>query len=84
LKDPADYHASATRRGFRNLVDLMPSQQSLRRLLVPVGPKDGALALFLQAAGFSPAGVQREALYLHGAYHDVRWFTLTLDSKGQA
>jgi L-amino acid N-acyltransferase YncA len=82
LHDPSEYQSSATRRGFRNLLELLPAQQSLKRLLVPTGPHDGALALFLQATGFQPSGVQREALYLHGTYHDLKWFSLPLESKG--
>lgn len=76
--DPAEYQSSATRKGFRNLLDLLPSQQSFTRLLVPAGPKDGGLSLFLQSAGFQSAGTQRDALYLHGGYHDLRWFSLEL------
>jgi len=76
--DATEYQSSATRKGFRNLIDLLPSQQSFTRLLVPAGPKDGGLALFLQAAGFQSAGIQRDALFLHGGYHDLQWFSMEL------
>jgi radical SAM protein with 4Fe4S-binding SPASM domain len=78
LHNAEDYQAPAMRKGFRNLLGLLPAQQDIRRLLVPAGPHDGALPLFLQSAGFAPAGVQRQALFLHGAYHDVQWYTMDL------
>ena len=79
--NPADYQSAATRRGFRNLLDLLPSQQSIKRLLTPCGPSDAGLPLFLQASGFERAGNQRQSLYLHGAYHDVQWYTLAFKGK---
>lgn len=79
LRKPEDYTAPPMRKGFRNLLKLLPQQQELRRLLVPAGPMDAGLAPFLRAAGFEPAGTQREAIYLHGAWHPVDWYSLQLD-----
>jgi RimJ/RimL family protein N-acetyltransferase len=78
LRDPAAYRAASMQRGFRNLLALLPEQKGLRRLMVPVGPRDTGLGEFLRAAGFEPAGTARQAFFLHGAYHDLAWFSYTL------
>lgn len=83
LRDEKDYQAASVRRGFKNLLGLLPRQESLTQLMVPIGPRDGGLGLFLQSADFKPTGVQRQGLYLHGAYHDVTWYTLTLGKPTQ-
>ncbi|MFM1918827.1 MAG: hypothetical protein RLZZ303_461, partial [Candidatus Hydrogenedentota bacterium] len=72
------YRAASMQRGFRNLLALLPEQKGLRRLMVPVGPRDTGLGEFLRAAGFEPAGTARQAFFLHGAYHDLAWFSYTL------
>lgn len=78
LRDPAGYRAASMQRGFRNLLALLPDQKGLRRLLVPVGPRDAGLGEFLRAAGFEPAGIARQAFFLHGDYHDLAWFSYML------
>ncbi|MBI1320851.1 MAG: SPASM domain-containing protein [Candidatus Hydrogenedens sp.] len=80
LHNPLHYAAGSVRRGFKALLREIAKQDTgIRRVRVPTGPKDEALRGFLAAAGFEPLGSQREALYLHGAYHPVEWLGLTLE-----
>ena len=79
LHDPADYAAPGVRKSFRFLLREAGQQQALRRLAVPAGPSESGLAAFLMAVGFERQGVLREALYLHGTYHDVTVFEAALD-----
>jgi len=72
LRDTADYASGAVRRGFKNLLQELPAGETVRQVLAPVGPDEDELAAFLHAVGFTPVGVERQGLYLHGAYHDVR------------
>jgi uncharacterized protein len=74
LRDPAGYASEAVRKSFRFLLEEAATKQSIRRLIVPVGPREDALATFLLATGFALEGTQREALYLHGKYEDVRHY----------
>ncbi|MFP4500055.1 MAG: SPASM domain-containing protein [Candidatus Hydrogenedentota bacterium] len=79
LHNPADYADRGVRRSFRTVLKEAAGQEALRRITVAAGPKEAALAEFLEAAGFALAGVEREALYLHAAYHDLRIFSAALD-----
>lgn len=74
----ADYADSGVRRGFRALLDEAGGQREIRRVTVPVGPRENALAAFLESVGFALEGVEREALYLHHAYHDLRVYGIAL------
>ena len=78
MRNDADYADSGIRRSFRSLIDEAGAQKELRRLLVPVGPKEDALAAFLSSVGFTLEGAEREGLYLHARYHDLRIYGLTL------
>jgi len=78
LRDEASCHAETVRKGVRHLVRQAAENQAIDTVLTPVGPKEDALAGFLEAVGFQHIGTEREALYLHGAYHDVRIFALQL------
>lgn len=78
LRREADYADSGVRRGFRALLDEAGGQREIRRVTVPVGPRENALAAFLESAGFAIEGIEREALYLHGAYHDLRVYGISL------
>ena len=80
LRLDADYRDSGIRKSFRYLLREVAAQHGLRRLIVPAGPGEEELAGFLEAIGFQCAGVQREALYLHGAYHDVRIFMISTET----
>lgn len=81
LREQADYADRGVRQGLRYLIEEAARQQALRRITVPVGPREDALAAFLEALGFHHEGIEREALYLHGRYHDVRIYGLTLDAS---
>lgn len=78
LREAADYADAGVRRSFRNLLGEAAGQKELRRITVPAGPREDGLAAFLESVGFKPDGIEREALYLHGGYHDVRLFSLAL------
>ncbi|HIJ65503.1 MAG TPA: GNAT family N-acetyltransferase, partial [Candidatus Hydrogenedentes bacterium] len=71
LRNEADYAADSVRRGFRAILKEAGAQQSLRSFTVPAMKWEKKFAEFLLALGFSKAGTQREAVYLHGHYHDV-------------
>ncbi len=79
MRDPADYASDTVRKGFRAILKEAGGQQAIRRLMTPVSSKEAGLRAFLESAGFTQAGVQREALYLHGAYHDVAVYTIATD-----
>ena len=78
LRDPEDYADAGVRRSFRALLKEAAGQQAIRQLLTPVSRFDVGLSAFLEAAGFRKAGTQREALYLHGAYHDIDLYAAAL------
>jgi radical SAM protein with 4Fe4S-binding SPASM domain len=79
FRDEADYASDAIRRGFRAILKEAGGQHALRRLTVPVSPKERGLAAFLEAVGFVQEGVLREALFLHGEYHDVALYGIATD-----
>ena len=76
MKDPADYDSEEVRKGFRLLLGEAGKDQQLRRIVIPAADREPALHRFLEALGFSKAGTFREALYLHGQFHDVSVFAL--------
>ena len=80
FRSDKDYVLDANRKGFRAILKETSTSQMFKRLLVPVSHQEAALGTFLEAVGFTNAGVQREALYLHGRYHDVKIYTLTVDT----
>ncbi len=71
LHDKRDYSDAGTRRTLRTLLDETRDKQLLRRFLVPTSTGEPELAACLEAVGCVHAGLQREALYLHGAYQDI-------------
>lgn len=79
LHDEALYAQERIRKGFRFLLTEAGKQQSLRRILVEAADREPALQAFLEALGFKKAGAQREALFLHNAWHSVSTFVLALD-----
>lgn len=78
LRNAADYGDAGTVKSLRFLLGEAGKAQGLQRLVVPCGPFDAGLGDLLRGAGFTPAGAQREALYLRGKYHDVTWFEAAL------
>ena len=79
MRDEADYASEAVRKGFRAILQEAGGQQSIKRLTAPTSPNERDLQGFLEAIGFMRTGTQREALYLHGAYHDVTFYSAVLD-----
>lgn len=77
--DAADYASDSIRRGFRAVLDEASRQQSIQRLVMAVRQEETDLQGFLDAIGFTKTGIQREALYLHGQYHDVITYRLVLN-----
>lgn len=73
-----DYEDRTLQKAFRTLLKDLGARQSLQRITIPVGPHDNGLRTFLQQVGFTHEGTEREALYLHGQYHDVHIFGRTL------
>ncbi|HPO15347.1 MAG TPA: GNAT family N-acetyltransferase [Candidatus Hydrogenedentes bacterium] len=80
LRREKEYASDSIRRSFRTLLHEAAKQQAFRRILTPVAPQENALAGFLTALGFELTGTLRQALYLHGTYHDVRLYSLSLSS----
>ncbi len=80
MRGDADYGSESVRKGFRAILKEAGGQQSIRRLLVPVSLRETALGVFLEAVGFKREGALREALYLHGGYHDVTVYGISADS----
>lgn len=78
LRQENEYGSESIRRSFRTLLHEAAKQQAFHRILAPVAPQENALASFLSALGFEHAGTLRHALYLHGNYHDIRLYSLSL------
>lgn len=74
LHGEALYRDNTIRNGFRTLLPEAVKRLSVRRVLVQAADREPALQEFLEAVGFVRAGVMREALFLHGARHDVSLF----------
>jgi len=79
--DEAHYASQEVRKGFRTILTEAAKQQALRTLTVPVSPAEPGLGAFLEAVGFAKEGVLREALYLHGQYHDVTVYSITFGGR---
>ncbi len=78
LHDPAHYEAEDIRKGLRLVLGEAGKQQGLRRVVTHAPDRDAPLHALLTALGFQKAGTQREALFLHGRYHDVSVYALDL------
>lgn len=76
FRKASDYGIEGYRRSFKTLVGEAVQKQGAGRVIVPVGPREDALAAFLEATGFHFGGTEREALYLHGRHHDLRLYAL--------
>ncbi len=80
LADRAGYEDRGIRRSFTHLLGEAAKQGAFKSLIAASGPGDGALSDFFRAIGFSVIGVEREALFLHDAYHDITLHQLKLDA----
>lgn len=81
MANEADYAAPEVRKGFKLILDQTTNQQGMRSLVVFAAENETGLHAFLEDAGLRLAGIQREALYLHGAYRDIRAYSLTQQPK---
>jgi len=81
LRKETDYSNKAMQKAFQFVLKEASNQHSLRRVIVPVTKEETALGEFLEAVGFSKAGTQREAVYLHGAYHDVDFYVSSIGAQ---
>ena len=79
FRKQADYASDSIRKGFRAILKETGGQQAFKRLSIPVSHQEPGLAAFLEAVGFRQDGVLREALYLHGGYHDVAMYSILMD-----
>ena len=52
-------------------------------LIAASGPGDGALGEFLSNIGFEYVGTEREALFLHDAYHNIAVHRLGMPTGAQ-
>jgi len=77
MRDEADYAAEAMRKSFKAILKEAAGQSTVRQIVVPASPKEKPLGDFLHAIGFQPLGILREALYLHGSYHDVSLYAIS-------
>ncbi|HOJ32777.1 MAG TPA: SPASM domain-containing protein [Candidatus Hydrogenedentes bacterium] len=77
LHNPAEYASPDIRKGCRLLLREAGKQQALRKILVYAGDHEPHLHEFLRALDLEPLGTLREALFLHGKYHDVTVFALS-------
>jgi hypothetical protein len=83
LRKPAYYESGDFRKGLRFLFQQAGNAGSLSgagALLIPAGPQEAGLRGLLESLGAARAGAQREALYLHGTYHDVDLYLLKLSA----
>lgn len=69
-----DYASEPLRAALREFAEQALAKTELKRIVAPAASGEEGLAECLSAAGFSPAGVLRSALFLQGAYHDVKIF----------
>ena len=79
MHDPADYASEEVRKGFRTILKEASNGQSIRRVTIPAAAYESELHGFLEAVGFAKEGTQREALFVHDAYHDVHIFGLSTE-----
>lgn len=76
MKDEGDYAADPVRKSFKTILKEVGGQQTLRRMIVPAAAYETALQGFLESLGFRREGIWREALFLHGRYHDVHAYAI--------
>ncbi len=80
LEDPEDYAAAGVRKGVRNLLAEAGAQQQIQRVTVSALARETGLAEFLESVGFTHAGTQREAVFVHNGYEDVHVYQTNLSA----
>lgn len=76
IHDARLYESDDVRKGFRTLLEQAHGLYGVRCVLMPAAERETGLQTFLNAVGFEKIGVQRDALYVHGAYHDIGLFRI--------
>lgn len=71
--DPAFQGAGIGRRLCTTLLDLLAAQGVRNVFSLITVPNDASIGLH-EALGFSPMGIQRQAGFKCGAWHDVAWY----------
>lgn len=79
LADPAGYGDNGLRKSFREIIAQASGTADLSSLIAPAGPGDPGLGAFLEAVGFKRVGTERQALFLHDAWHDLDIYALRRD-----
>lgn len=74
LRDSRHYADPGLRRSFGRILAEAAGHEAFSTLLAAAGPGDPGLGAFLEALGFQHAGTEREALFLHDAYHDIELY----------
>lgn len=78
LADPTGYGDSGLRKSFGYILKEAAGQAAFSTLVAAAGPGDPGLGDFLEKLGFHHAGTERQALFLHDAYHDIQVYTLRM------
>ena len=78
MREGKSYAESGVRRALSAMLSETVKSHGFKRILVPATNAEPELATCLQALGFKPLCVQRQALYLHGAYQDIRIYCIEM------
>ncbi len=79
FQDTQGYLDKGIRNSFARILAEAAKHGAFTTLIAASGPGDGALGEFFSAIGFEHVGTEREALFLHDAYHDIAMHRLVLD-----
>ncbi len=71
FRDASAYDSGGVARSLRALLKDAAAGHTLRRIATPAAPWEDSLRRFLEKCGFERWGVQRDALFTKGNYHDV-------------
>jgi len=74
FNDEGLYSDAGIRKGFRMLLDHAMQAQSIQYVTAYAAAYETPLQAFWEGAGFTRAGSLREAVFLHGDYHDAAVF----------
>lgn len=77
LRNPDDYAASDIQRGLKLLIGEAAKGQGIRRVMIRAMASETGLQSLLESLGFTQAGIEREAIYLHSEYQDLHVYQAT-------
>jgi len=80
LHDAGGYRDGGLRSSLSRILQEAAGQESFSTLIAASGPGDGDLGELLCAIGFVPLGTERDALFLHDAYHDIALYRMALQA----